>query len=52
MYTLIIIVISLGQYPSVTSVDFESSASCYKALQSTLDFETKTISIKARCVAK
>lgn len=53
MYTLILVVIALGQYPAVTTTDFESSASCYKAIESILEFEKNSpFKIKARCVAK
>lgn len=53
MYKLILIVVSLGQYPAVTTTDFDSSVACYKALQSSLEFEkNSSLKIKARCVEK
>jgi hypothetical protein len=52
MYTLILIVVSLGQYPAVTSIDFDNSATCLKALSTSLELEGQGLKIKARCVPK
>jgi hypothetical protein len=53
MYKLILIVVSLGQYPTVTTTDFDSSMACHKAINYILEFEkNSSLKIKARCVEK
>jgi hypothetical protein len=51
MYVLILIVM-VNAHTSVTTTDFESSATCLSAINSALSLESSSVTIKARCVAK
>lgn len=53
MYILILLISVSGKSNFTTStVEFESSASCMRAISSALSLEDNNTTIKARCVAK
>lgn len=49
MYILLLLLIHKGN-PTVSSLKFENQTACLKALNTTLEFETKDTTIKARCI--
>ena len=51
MYVLILVVM-INTNVSVTTTNFKSSATCLSAINSALQLESSSITIKARCVAK
>lgn len=51
MYVLILVTM-INTNVSVTTTNFTSSATCLSAINSALQLESSSITIKARCVAK